>query len=686
MLIYGDRSRCEDARDVLDELSLRAGGIGGVDEPWIVGHARLVGLLIRAGELVQGLDDADFATVGADRITPDRTSRAAGLSALAGLVLRSWDRRLLPNARECADTLRGIAAVYPTMGIATKTGEGYAFYAVYPEAYGIAASPLVGAAPTVIGLRSIGATLGAVVAARTGAPLFLTLRPTGDPFDRRPALAEDLRATLQARRDGSFALVDEGPGLSGSSMAGCARALDDLGAQPERIHFLPSHPGMLGPAASEAVRARWAVAPHHVATFDDLVGTDGLAAWVEDLTGPPLRPLQDIGAGRWRDVRTFAHRPPGGGRHERRKYLLTSARGTFLLRFAGLGAAGEAVLRRAELLSEAGFTPPVLGLRHGFLVEQWLQEARPLDPAAVDRTALIEPLAAYLAFRALHLRAGPGDGASLSELVKMVARNSEILLGHPIDVAPLAKIAARLGSRLHRVSTDNRLHRWEWLSLPDGRLFKADAADHCAAHDLVGCQDIAWDVAGARIELELDDASFAKLLAALVRRGVAVEPELIRLYTPCYAAFQAGTFYLDASTATEYPDTQILSKTIETYRPHLAACLFQRIRWNHLCSYPFTISMVSQKGGRMSQSSTTTDHDIIRRWTEERGGHPARVKATGSRKDPGILRLDFGEPDDSLEEISWDEFFQKFDENELALLFEKDSKSRFNKLIHRRRN
>lgn len=88
----------------------------------------------------------------------------------------------------------------------------------------------------------------------------------------------------------------------------------------------------------------------------------------------------------------------------------------------------------------------------------------------------------------------------------------------------------------------------------------------------------------------------------------------------------------------------------------------------------------------MSQSSTTTDHNVIRRWTEERGGHPARVRATGSRKDPGILRLDFGEPDESLEEISWDEFFQKFDENELALLFEKDSKSRFNKLIHRRQN
>lgn len=85
----------------------------------------------------------------------------------------------------------------------------------------------------------------------------------------------------------------------------------------------------------------------------------------------------------------------------------------------------------------------------------------------------------------------------------------------------------------------------------------------------------------------------------------------------------------------------------------------------------------------MSQSSTTTDHGIVRRWTEARGGRPARVKSTGSETDPGVLRLDFGEPDDSLEEISWDEFFAKFDENELALLFEEDKNSRFNKLIHR---
>ena len=32
----------------------------------------------------------------------------------------------------------------------------------------------------------------------------------------------------------------------------------------------------------------------------------------------------------------------------------------------------------------------------------------------------------------------------------------------------------------------------------------------------------------------------------------------------------------------------------------------------------------------MASSKTTTDHDEIRRWAEERGGRPAHVKDTGS--------------------------------------------------------
>jgi hypothetical protein len=91
----------------------------------------------------------------------------------------------------------------------------------------------------------------------------------------------------------------------------------------------------------------------------------------------------------------------------------------------------------------------------------------------------------------------------------------------------------------------------------------------------------------------------------------------------------------------------------------------------------------------MAEAKTTTDHDEIRRWVEQRGGRPARVIETGEDDDPGILRINFNEPggddDVGLEEISWDEWFGAFDENGLAFLYQDEGGSRFNKLVRRER-
>ena len=90
----------------------------------------------------------------------------------------------------------------------------------------------------------------------------------------------------------------------------------------------------------------------------------------------------------------------------------------------------------------------------------------------------------------------------------------------------------------------------------------------------------------------------------------------------------------------------------------------------------------------MSDSQRTIDHDEIRRWVEERNGRPAHVKRTGNDGDPGLLRIDFpGGDEDSLEAISWDEFFEIFDDNDLAFLHQDKTgsggTSRFNKFISR---
>ena len=91
----------------------------------------------------------------------------------------------------------------------------------------------------------------------------------------------------------------------------------------------------------------------------------------------------------------------------------------------------------------------------------------------------------------------------------------------------------------------------------------------------------------------------------------------------------------------------------------------------------------------MPRAIATTDHQTIRRWVEARNGHPSVVKATESSRSgkAGLLRIDFNKPEDTLEEVSWDEFFETFDENELAFLYQEKTasgrKSRFNKFVSR---
>ena len=89
-------------------------------------------------------------------------------------------------------------------------------------------------------------------------------------------------------------------------------------------------------------------------------------------------------------------------------------------------------------------------------------------------------------------------------------------------------------------------------------------------------------------------------------------------------------------------------------------------------------------------SKTTQDHDEIRRWAEARNAIPCEVASTEQDGEAGILRFCFPKAknrnDDSLKEIDWEEFFSKFDENGLSLVYQEKTaggeQSNFNKLIH----
>jgi hypothetical protein len=451
--------------------------------------------------------------------------------------------------------------------VRAKRAEGFALYSLYPEGYLEAAAALrAGRQPTrVIGIRSIGAPLAALVAAALGAPPPVTVRPVGDPPRRRVVMADELAAGLLAdAASARFAVVDEGPGLSGSSFGAVADFLEDRGVAPGRIHFFASHRGPLAPShARPRHRRRWARATCHAAVdLADLLlhaprrPEHRLATWVADLVGEPDEgPLEEISGGRWRPLRYAreADWPASNLYLERRKFLLRAGGGggTWLLKFAGLGREGARKLERARALRAAGFAPAVAGYRHGFLVERWLGDAPSLDQGFGDRDRLVAQVGRYLGFRARHFPAGePGRGAPLARLWQMARFNAGLALGEDLArrLDRWAPALERLEGRVRRVETDNRPHAWEWLVARDGRLLKTDALDHHAGHDLVGCQDVAWDIVGVAAELGLSGPERDRLCGVVeAEAGRTVDADLLALLAPCYLALQLG----DRALATE---------------------------------------------------------------------------------------------------------------------------------------
>jgi hypothetical protein len=91
----------------------------------------------------------------------------------------------------------------------------------------------------------------------------------------------------------------------------------------------------------------------------------------------------------------------------------------------------------------------------------------------------------------------------------------------------------------------------------------------------------------------------------------------------------------------------------------------------------------------MASSHTLVDHDEIQKWAESRKAKPACVKGTGGGDDVGMIRLDFPgfSGGDSLQPITWEEWFRQFDENGLALIVQEETasgeRSNFNKLVKR---
>jgi hypothetical protein len=560
MIIYGNHERPESASGIRDSV-VSTLHLVAMMAPGIHRHASLVRAFIRAAELVQGLADADFYDLGYDARSPSQAAGAVLLLKMAQAVDRSWRSGFRAEV-DVPTLLQPLWDVGCGGIVRTRVAEGYAHYALYPESYLEAARRSgLEANTSVIGIRSIGVGLGALVAAALEASPATTLRPVGHPFDRQIRAAPELIAAHAANPDVHFAVVDEGPGLSGSSFASVGKWLCSQGVATNRIHFFPSHDGAPGLAGTTDTRKMWNGVQRHPARLDDfLCHADGLRSWVEEQVGP-LESFVDETSG----PLCQKARHPHDARFARRKFLGQTSGVRWLVKFAGLADTGERKLHDAKALARAGMGPEVACLCHGFLVQRWT-DGRPLDSFGLERGEFLLRLGSYLAFRASGL-GFPTQGASLEALYEMAIHNTSRSLGTEAASMVRRRLAGLLDCRVHRIRTDNRLHAWEWLVTKRG-ILKVDAVDHCEGHDLIGCQDIAWDIAGSIVEHDLTADEIGYLCKRIGRNGgVEVEKTMIAAMLPCYLAFQLGLW----STAT--PSTSRTVNLSNLYAGKLSRCL-----------------------------------------------------------------------------------------------------------------
>jgi hypothetical protein len=539
--------------------------------------------MVAAAELEAAAEDA---LSPAEDALGTETAPLRHATRLAGRLMHATWREDAAAAHDlraaaCAavGALDGLSLPEP---VPMRVPEGFAWYAALPECHLEAAARVARELrpdrALCVGLRSIGTGLSAVAAAALEAwgcaVDRLTLRPRGDPFDRELRLSAPLRAFLRgAVGAGSLVLlVDEGPGLSGSSLGGAARAFEELGADDDQLVLLPAHAPQLERLVSESARARFRRHRCVVEPFERVWLASGRLAAAFGAAA-----LVDASGGLWRRLAYASEGecPAAHPGHERRKYLCLPRRSwkagePTLVKFEGLARYGRAARERARRLAAAGFGPQPRRLRHGFLETDWLG-GRPL--AAGDYGPRVrDRIAAYVAHLArTESGAGPVPFEALAALIRV---NSEETIGP--DARPLVARLLRSETLVRAgaaIAVDGRMLPHEWVEC-GGRLLKTDALDHHHDHWFPGCQDVAWDVAGASVEFGLDPSAERDLVAACARALAQDElAQRVPFHRAAYLAFRAGYSAFAASSLGASPDGRRFAALRERYRAALLRTL-----------------------------------------------------------------------------------------------------------------
>ncbi|HMF89102.1 MAG TPA: hypothetical protein VKL40_00555 [Candidatus Angelobacter sp.] len=465
---------------------------------------RVMAALLRAGELECAAADVDDAAAQTFSQMTDRLAEAL-LQPESGI--------------DCCALTRNLTEAPVPHEVWVSPPEGFAYYALHPLAYAEAFEqiPTNADGVLVVGIRSIGTTLSAVTAAAARKHGLraqrITVRPGGHPYNRRTQFSLEQLDLIRrsSARGAAFLVVDEGPGLSGSSFLSVAEALKEAGAPRDKITLICGHQP----------------------DFDSLRADDGPRRarrfrWVA-AASEPHRPTQAnvfIGGGEWRrrlfvDQRAW---PASWTTLERLKYL-SSDQGAHarLFNFLGFGHYGQQVLQRQEKIAAAGFGPAPCRESEGFASYCWLR-GRPMSAEDLSPNVL-QSLAEYCAFRSKVLAA---DVADLSPLEQMTEHNlRELRIDQPVAL----KIE-------HPTICDGRMQPHEWLLTEDGRMLKTDSGSHGDDHFFPGPTDIAWDLAGVIVEWRMNPAQREFFLEAYRRASGDDAQFRVADFSIAYALFR----------------------------------------------------------------------------------------------------------------------------------------------------
>ncbi len=534
-----DNSSCNmwvfrDGRSTMTGESVRSGLATALHQLPDCGDGALVSALLWAGECECALEDASAAAA--------RT--IAGVTdAVAAALLH------LPGARAHLDGAAAVVAAVPVPPqVSVATPEGFAYYALHPLDYSELAKrvPVRGGDVAVVGIRSIGASLSAVVSATmAGRGLRadrITVRPNGHPYDRRTRLGEhDLRWVARHRaRQADFVVVDEGPGISGSSFLSVGDALLEAGVERERITFLCSRAPDPDQLTAPGGPARWRA-------FRSLAIGRG--------SHIPDEAKIYCGGGEWRHwaFRDDSDWPAVWTQMERLKFL--SADRKTLFKFIGLGRYGDEVAARAACTGEAGFAPVLLGRQLGFARFPYV-EGRPANSSDLH-AGVISRIASYCAARARFLNIA---GTCSGELEEMVRFNVAQEFG-----AEAAHLVPPLGIE-RPIITDSRMQPFEWVVCSNGSLLKTDTDTHGDDHFFPGPTDIAWDLAGAITEWQMTPAAATHLIEQYTSMsGDDVRPRLVP-HLLAYAVFRMAYCAMAAFVEARSPEAERLRRAHEYYR------------------------------------------------------------------------------------------------------------------------